>query len=45
MRAPYQVLLYQPSIRFNLGTNAKVLLLQHIELENLSKDMVSKDFV
>jgi len=27
--APYRVLLYQPSIRFSLGTNTKVLSLQH----------------
>ena len=26
--APYQVLLYQPSIRFSLGTNTKVSSLQ-----------------
>ena len=27
--APYRVLLYQPSIRFSLGTNSKVSSLQH----------------
>ena len=27
--APYRVLLYQPGIRFSLGTNTKVLSLQH----------------
>ena len=27
--APYRVLLYQPGIRFSLGTNTKVSSLQH----------------
>ena len=31
--APYQVLLYQPSIRFSLLTNSKVLSLQQLLLK------------
>ena len=34
--APYQVLLYQPGIRFSLWTNSKVLSLQHHSLNTRS---------
>ena len=33
--APYQVLLYQPGIRFSLGTNTKVSSLQQEGLERV----------
>ena len=35
--APYRVFLYQPGIRFSLGTNSKVLSLQHSSVITTSK--------
>ena len=41
--APYRVLLYQPSIRFSLLTNSKVLSLQQeVQMENDKVKIVKK---
>ena len=39
VEAPYRVLLYQPSIRFSLITNAKVLSLQQWQALHLFFDL------
>ena len=43
VEAPYRVLLYQPSIRFSLLTNSKVLSLQQeVQMENDKVKIVKK---